>query len=793
MNIAIVGPSPKPYTIGGMEYLLLGIYEHINKSTIHKAELIKLPTDESTFWDLINSYKQFYKLDLSHFDLVITTKYPAWMLKHPNQVCYMAHRLRGLYDMYHLTNLPLDCKSSNPFIKQILDYIKNKSGSIDGLFSLLDQLYEVRDQIPKEYFQLPAPFIRNIIYYLDDKALSKENIKCFCAISNTVKNRKEYFPNGADVEVIYPPSFLPNFRNNDYEYLFTMSRLDNAKRVSLLIESMKYVDKDIKLKIAGTGPDELELKKIASNDKRIEFLGFINDDEAIEYYSNALAVPYLPYEEDYGLVTIEAMMSYKPVLTCNDSGGTNEFVEQGINGFISNPKPSDIARYINTLCNMSKDDLILMGKNAHEKVKSITWESTITKLIGFSGKIGSRYIPKKLDANKRKKIVVTSTFPIYPPNGGGQSRIFNLYKNIAKEYDVEVVSFTSTDDKYFSDDIYLNMRETRIPKSQLHQIEEWKTEKRIGIPVTDITMPKNAFLTEKYGLELERAIKESDIAVISHPYLLYEAQRYLNNKPFIYDAQDVEYIIKEGMLPKCKESEVLLKTVYDIERECCIKSKFIMTCSEEDRQKISEIYEVSIDKIVVIPNGADTKSIKFTNMEERLKNKKRLGLEKEKLALFMGSWHKPNLDACEYIFKYAEKTLDIKYLLVGSQCLYFKNKKIPSNIGLLGVIEDNVKQAVFDIVDVALNPMMSGSGTNLKMFDYMAAGIPILTTEFGARGIDNKDCFVVSPIDTMDRMIYTTLGRTDLNIMVNGAREYVEGNFEWNAIANILLQKIADI
>jgi hypothetical protein len=42
MNIAIVGPSPKPFTIGGMEYLLWGLYEHINKDTPHKAELIKL-------------------------------------------------------------------------------------------------------------------------------------------------------------------------------------------------------------------------------------------------------------------------------------------------------------------------------------------------------------------------------------------------------------------------------------------------------------------------------------------------------------------------------------------------------------------------------------------------------------------------------------------------------------------------------------------------------------------------------------------------------------------------------
>ena len=124
----------------------------------------------------------------------------------------------------------------------------------------------------------------------------------------------------------------------------------------------------------------MELKEMAKGDNRIEFLGFINDDDVIEYYSNSLCVLYMPYEEDYGLVTIEAMMSGKLVITCNDSGGTNEFVKHGMNGYICNPNAMDIAKYINKICSLNKSDLTKMGQNAYDSVKSITWESVVNGL-----------------------------------------------------------------------------------------------------------------------------------------------------------------------------------------------------------------------------------------------------------------------------------------------------------------------------------------------------------------------------------------------------------------------------
>jgi glycosyltransferase involved in cell wall biosynthesis len=781
MNIAIIGPSPIPFTMGGMEYLLRGLENNISELSNHKVELIKLPTKEDNFWNIIDSYKQFYNLNLDHFDMVISTKYPAWMVRHRNHICYMAHRLRGLYDTYHFTKLPFDVDRKNAEINKVLDYLDSSNTSIDRLLELLETLRKVKKNIPDYYFALPSPFLRKIIHFLDDQGLKK--IKKFYSISQTVKNRKEYFPENSEVEVLYPPSFLKNLSNGKYEYLFTISRLDSAKRVQLIVEAMKYVKDDIKLKIAGTGPMEKELKKIAGNDKRIEFLGFISDREAEKYYSNSKGVLYIPYEEDYGLVTIEAMMCEKPVITCSDSGGALEFVVDGKTGFISNPNAKEIGKKISQLSSMNNDELNVMGKNCFEKVKKITWKNVVENLLNN----------KEIKSNeKKKKITVTSTFSIYPPRGGGQARVYNIYKNIAQHYDVDIVSFGEYGASILEKSISENLREIRIPKTIKHQEEEGKIESKIGIPITDVVMPMISKFTPEYGERLKKSLESSDIVVASHPYLLHEIKKYAPDKPLIYEAQDVEYLIKKEIFPNCTEAKKILEIVFKMEKQCCEDSEFIMTCSEEDKKSISDLYKIPLNKIFVVPNGVDTGKTKYFNINERNINKRNLKLENEKLGIFIGSWHPPNIEACEVIFKIAEKCQDTKFLLIGSQCMALDKNKVPKNVALMGVVSEEVKNRIFGVADFALNPMLSGSGTNLKMFDYMAAGIPVITTEFGTRGFENKDLFYITDISNMHNII-NNFNLSENEKKINEQRKYVVDHFDWKIISNNILNDFKKI
>jgi len=784
MRIAIIAPSPVPFCIGGSENLWWGLLDFINQHSPHQADLIKLPSCESNFWELVDSYRYFSQLDLNHFDLVISGKYPAWMVQHPNHICYMLHRLRGLYDTYHFSGYPETCSSKHEEITALQQLMRGNQGNRNALKEFFVRLEHLRfsSTCPSDAFQFPGPLIREVIHFLDGVGLAPNGIKKYAAISQNVANRSNYFPLGSAVEVIYPPSNMKSFRRGSNDYLFTVSCLDGAKRVSLLIQAMKYVKTNIQLRIAGTGPDADSLKQMAEDDERIVFLGFVNDQEITNLYADALAVPYVPYDEDYGLVTIEAMMSGKPVLTTTDAGGSNEFVINGKTGYSVPSDPQALAERIDYLCE-HPDEAKQMGMTGRKLVAEINWENTVTRLLSDSKSPATSTVIKK-----RKKITVALTFPVFPPRGGGQSRVFHLYRHLVGQFDIELVTFTNAKQEAFRGEVAPNLYETRNPKSKQHQEQEWLIEQKVGVPITDLAMPQLYHLSPAYMEALKASVESSDFVVACHPYLLPAIQA-VTNKPIWYEAQDVEVELKKALLPNNAMGRELLKVTRKIEDECCQVSQIIMVCSSDDAKLFSQIYGVNLGKVIEVPNGVDLETINYVSVEKRNSNKVRLGLDKNFTALFLGSWHAPNLEAVRHIFRMAEELPNINFLVVGSVGLAFldENEKRPANVGFMGSVDEETKDTALGLVDVALNPVTYGSGTNLKMLEYFAAGVPVISTPVGIRGLgveDGKHCVVVDLekfSQAIDHLRYEDLATK--HIRVEAARQCVQEKFDWQAIA----------
>src|SRR5579859_1339476 len=227
MKIGIVAPSPVPFRIGGAENLWWGLLSFLNQETEHHADLVKLPSREHSFWDLVDNYRHFATLDVLHFDLVISSKYPAWMVRHPRHIVYMLHRLRGLYDTYNLNALPSEPDVSHPEVASLVRFLTEHNGDgtrLDECFDRLDRLRHQSD-VPANIFAFPGPLIRRVVGFLDDGSLSLPRIERYAAIAKTVKIRPGYFPAGADVIVAYPPSNLPRFERGRSQYFFTIGRL----------------------------------------------------------------------------------------------------------------------------------------------------------------------------------------------------------------------------------------------------------------------------------------------------------------------------------------------------------------------------------------------------------------------------------------------------------------------------------------------------------------------------------------------------------------------------------------
>jgi len=334
-----------PFVKGGAEILSLELYNELVKRG-YDVEYINIPFKWYPLPKILKHALIWRMLDLTEsiggkIDLLICTKFPSYVVKHPNKVVWLFHQYRQAYELYDR-------------------YGRNEFG---------DDADEFRDKIVK----------------IDNKTLIE--CKNIYTISQNVSERLLNY-NNIKAKHIYPP---PKNANKFYcgavgDYFIYPSRVDRSKRQHLLIEAMKHVKTNVKVVIVGTGPQEKEHKSLVQKLKvseSVQLYGYASDDELIHLYANSLGVFYAPYDEDYGYVTIEAFLSKKPVITTYDSGGPLEFVEDGVNGYIVDPEPIEIATKIDYLFK-NKYFAKNMGQNGHKKVKSLnlSWDNVIKELVG---------------------------------------------------------------------------------------------------------------------------------------------------------------------------------------------------------------------------------------------------------------------------------------------------------------------------------------------------------------------------------------------------------------------------
>ncbi len=333
MIVAVVVPVPIGFERGGAEILCDGLVRGLGHHGV-KAEKVEVVSDESNFWALEKTFSRFRRLDLSGFDGVISTKAPSFLVEHTNHVCYLLHTLRSFYDRFY-------------------DEFPSPSRSILRM--------------------------RNLIHRLDRAALSPPRVRKLFTIGREVSIRLARW-NGIEAEVLHPGLPPGPYSCRGAKDLFLPSRLHRWKRINLLIEAMRFVKAEIGLKIAGEGEEATRLRALAAGDDRVEFLGGISREALLGLYSDALAVPFVPAEEDFGFVTAEAFASSKPVITCRDSGEPARIVQDGRTGFVCQPRPPEIAERIDRLA-ANPSEAVAMGVRAKASAVFQTWKEIGRRIL----------------------------------------------------------------------------------------------------------------------------------------------------------------------------------------------------------------------------------------------------------------------------------------------------------------------------------------------------------------------------------------------------------------------------
>ena len=155
-------------------------------------------------------------------------------------------------------------------------------------------------------------------------SIALEKADAIAAVSKQTKIElvEEFGVDEADVEVIrhgINPELGTKKKEDDIFRVGTLSFLGPRKRIDYLIESFLEADVDGELLIGGRGGERDRLEKIAGDDDRVKFLGFVPEGEMSDFYNSLDAFVFPTQSEGYGLPAVEAMACKTPVVTLSDA------------------------------------------------------------------------------------------------------------------------------------------------------------------------------------------------------------------------------------------------------------------------------------------------------------------------------------------------------------------------------------------------------------------------------------------------------------------------------------------
>lgn len=387
------------------------------------------------------------------------------------------------------------------------------------------------------------------------------------------------------------------------------------------------------------------------------------------------------------------------------------------------------------------------------------------------------------------KILVFNHFPtIFPPNTGGVLRYFHIYNQLSKFYDITLLS-----QKYTPEVEVINysdtFREIRIPTDDVqHRIDEKLISEGTGprfsthaaLSCALIDAPPSIFL-QYYN----QFYTNTDIVIHDCPFLLkYDINFGLDNKPRIYNSHNHESEFAKHVWYGNRSHEYI-NHVTHLEKSLVQNAALVFATSDEDRESFMKAFNVDHHKIKIAPNG-----IIPGEWKQRINNR---SASSKVTAFFIGSMHQPNIEIVNFIVsQLANQCRNIDFIIAGQCSSGFSNLR-NRKIKFLGEVDEKQKLQLFSEVDIAINPAFFGTGTKIKTLEFLSAGIPLISTDVGVKGIRlvkgthyfhaaHKNFALILKKVSRDKTLLET-------VAFNGQR-YINQNYSWEAIAEKMKMQI---
>lgn len=382
-------------------------------------------------------------------------------------------------------------------------------------------------------------------------------------------------------------------------------------------------------------------------------------------------------------------------------------------------------------------------------------------------------------------LFITYDFP-YPTNTGGKNRAFHLLKYAAKQSQVTLYSFVRED---FNPEHIEIIKELGIKDIKIFKRRKLKEFSNITPTIVNFSSIFKTLYFEKGVMEeLLKIIKEKKIDIIHFEssytgYYIGEELRKAKVKQ-VLGTENIEHRLYLDYARKYKNPFIKPALLYQANRlkkeeEEMIKGADISTAITPE--EADYIKSISNRECIVVGNGVDITSLTYKFNKKPTYN-----------LLFVGNFtYFPNIDAMNFFYK------EVFYKLPENLTITIVGKKGKE---VLGFESDRIiyKEFVDDIIDEYRNadmlvfPVRIGGGTNFKVLEAMALGVPIvaqpdrlsgLTALPGIHFLEAEEA--QSYVDQIKRLYDDEKLREKIT---EAGRKLVEENFTWEKISHKLMK-----
>jgi len=314
----------------------------------------------------------------------------------------------------------------------------------------------------------------------------------------------------------------------------------------------------------------------------------------------------------------------------------------------------------------------------------------------------------------------------------------------------------------------------------------------LALPFETPVIVFSGLLLSRGGRKMIREfLARADVVLVEGPWQVDVVAEHADEVPVVYSSHNVE---AKRFDPETASSlrAPYYRVAQQIEWKAVSVADAVVCTGPRDEEQLRRRYDPDVP-LIVAPNGISESSLKASVDEVtvgRLRDAHNIDPD-ALVAAFVGSAYDPNVTAARQIIEMAPSLSDrVEFLIIGDVGDEFSDA--PSNVTTTGYVDK--LDPYLSMADVGLNPITAGGGSNIKMLEYFAHELPVITTPFGSRGFDvtNDTEVVVADVDEFPTVI-TELTSERRERIGRCAFKYVQRCHVWSQISADLHDRLEEL